>query len=119
MTMVIDNVKEMTDLIKRAGDIELYRKAVHLESQIIELIRQLHSAEERVKELESTLAFSGKLTFKPPFYFSEGDPVPYCQRCWEVDKRAVHMTRTNRVGGLYHCAECKFAAADKTKAMRP
>ena len=118
---VIDRVKEVADLVKKTGDIDLYRKIVHAEGEVIDLSYQLRSAEERIKELESALKFAGALTFKAPFYFAEGDAVPYCQRCWEVDKCAVHMTNTNTngSGAFYHCSQCKTTSTDKTKATRP
>ena len=37
---IIDNAKELADLLKAAGNTELYRKIVELEGEIIELTRQ-------------------------------------------------------------------------------
>jgi phage terminase large subunit GpA-like protein len=116
---VIDNIKEIADVLKKAGDIDLYRKIIHAEGEVIELTRQLRTFEERVAELESALKFSGTLTFKELYYLAEGDTVPYCPRCWEVDKRAVHMTNTNtnQFGAFYQCPQCKCAVTDKKRAL--
>ena len=34
---IINNAKEIADLIKKIGDVELYRKIIELEGEIIEL----------------------------------------------------------------------------------
>jgi hypothetical protein len=105
---VIDTIKEVGDIVKKAGDIDLYRKIVHAEGEIIELTRQLRAAENRILGLEETLKFKDKLSFKTPFYYAEGDSVPFCPKCWEADKKAVHMIialRTNSTIGQV-CPQC-------------
>lgn len=42
-------------------------------------------------EFEQRAEFAKTLRFKKPFYFAEGDDVPYCARCWEADRRAIHL----------------------------
>jgi hypothetical protein len=118
---VLDNVKEVADLVKKMGDIDLYRKIVHAEGEVMELTRQLRSAEERVRELEGTLLFKDKLAFKAPYYFAEGDIVPYCPRCWEGDKRAIHLVLifTNTERTRYDCPQCdKSVVVDVSRGGR-
>ncbi len=40
---ITDNAEEIADLIKKVGDIELYRKIVELEGEIVDLTRQKRS----------------------------------------------------------------------------
>lgn len=103
---IIENVKEIAGLIKKAGDIELYRKLVELEGDIIELTRHNRDLEEKCRHLEDQLAFKSKLTFKSPFYFAEGDDTPYCPKCWEVSKIAIHLRRAFPARILV-CENCK------------
>ena len=93
---ILDSAKEIADLIKKMGDIELYRKIVELEGQLIELTRDKREIEDRAKKLEQDLAFSKTLTFKPPVYYAEGDPTPFCATCWERDHKPIHLN------GPYH-----------------
>jgi hypothetical protein len=107
---VLDNVKEVADLVKKIGDIELYRKIVHAEGEVIELTRELRRTQERVRELEGILSVKQKLTFKVPFYFADGDIVPYCPRCWEIEQKSVHMMLRGAGQARhasYECLECK------------
>ena len=106
---IVSNAKEVADLVKKLGDIELYRKIVELESEIIELTRENHSLETRVQELTATLTVSQSLKFKEPFYYSEDNPVPFCPKCWEGDKTAIHLFNRGSSDGETHfeCPHCK------------
>jgi hypothetical protein len=88
---VLDNVKEVADLVQKIGDIDLYRKIVHTENEVIELTQQLRAAQQRIRELEAMLSQKQMLTFRAPFYFADGDLVPFCARCWEVEQKPIHM----------------------------
>ena len=106
---IVSNAKEIADLVKKLGDIELYRKIVELEGEIIELTGENHALETRVRELTATLTTSQEIIFKEPFYYVEDDPVPFCPRCWEGDKVTIHLVN----GGLFEgetkfeCVQCK------------
>jgi hypothetical protein len=106
---IIDNAKEVADLVKKIGDIELYRKIVALEGEVIDLTREKRALENRVGELERAIVFTKKLTFKEPFYFAEGDATPYCPACWEIKREAVHVIRLWSEGGetKWDCPVCK------------
>lgn len=88
---VISNAKEIADLVKKLGDIELYKKIVELEGEIIEITRANHTLELRVEELTKSLEKTEHMNFKEPFYYVDGDSVPYCPNCWEGDKLTVHL----------------------------
>src|SRR5258708_39238768 len=103
---VLDNVKEVGGLVKKIGDIVLYRKSVNAEGEVMELTRQLRIAQERVRELAGALSFKQKLVFKVPFYFADGDLVPYCPRCWEVAQKSVHMVLSGASQVQYASYEC-------------
>jgi len=88
---IVDNVKEIADLIKKAGDIELYRKIVELEGEVIELTREKRRLEERLAEAEKKLTLKKEMVFKKPFYRQEGDQTPFCPNCFETKNLAVHL----------------------------
>lgn len=106
---IVSNAKEIADIVKKLGDIELYRKIVELEGEIIELTRTNHTLELRVQELSSKLRFAEQLTFKEPFYYAEGDPVPFCPKCWEGDHKTIHLVNNGVVEGEteFLCVPCK------------
>lgn len=48
----VENVKEIADLIGKFHDIELNRRILKLEEQVLDLTRDKRRAEEKVEELE-------------------------------------------------------------------
>jgi hypothetical protein len=106
---VIENMKELADLIKKAGDIDLYRKIIESEGEVIELTRENRRLEDKVSELEKTLALEEKMHFTEPFYYQQGDKTPYCPACWEGKKIAVHVTFNfdNQERTRWDCPLCK------------
>lgn len=106
---VISNAKEIADLIKKIGDVELYRKIVELEGEIIDLTRANRELEDSVQSLTRSLDVKESMSFRQPFYYQENDNVPFCPNCWETNKVAVHMVvGRNYHAGLKHtCPNCE------------
>jgi len=109
---IINNAKEIADLVKKLGDIELYRKIVELEGEIIELTREKNALTEKNQELIMALKISSDMVFKSPFYYLLDDPVPYCPKCWEVDRTAVHLINNDTMEGQkqFICPNCSTKA---------
>jgi hypothetical protein len=105
----VENVKEVADLIKKFNDIDLNRRILNLENEVLDLSREKRRADERVDELERALRLQKQLTFKAPFYWLEGDDAPYCPGCWESKKLAVHLARNPIHVGQRVCPACKHA----------
>jgi hypothetical protein len=106
---VIENAKEIADIVKKIGDIDLYRKIVALEGEVLDLTRANRELEGKVRELEQTLDFGQALTFHEPFYFVEGDKTPYCAPCWELKHEGVHVAKVWASNGetRWDCPICK------------
>jgi hypothetical protein len=105
----IDNVKEVAKLVRELGNMELYRQILDLQGEIMELTQANRELQTKVRELEETLNQVGQMEFRTPFYYAEGDDIPHCPRCWEVDKKAVHYPDPFRsaAGPVYTCPQCK------------
>ena len=102
---IISNAKEIADLVKKLGDLELYRKIIELEGEIIELTRENRTLEERVEDLSASLKLKQEMRFEAPYYFFGNDKSPYCSKCWDADSSAVHLFYFG--GGMYDCPACK------------
>lgn len=90
---VVQNMKEVADLVKKFNDIELNRRILNLENEVLDLSRDKRRAGEKVEELERALKFKGELQFRDPYYWREGDPTPYCPACWDTKRMAAHIVR--------------------------
>jgi hypothetical protein len=89
---VVENLKDLAELVKKAGQIELYKKISEAEDEVREVAREKRRLEDRVAELERALSFKEETVFRAPFYYlKEGDQTPYCPCCWENQKTPVHV----------------------------
>ncbi|OGW84793.1 MAG: hypothetical protein A3C35_05760 [Omnitrophica bacterium RIFCSPHIGHO2_02_FULL_46_11] len=106
---IIENAKDIADVIKKIGDVELYRQIVNLEGQIIDLTRSNRKLENEIERLREITNYKNKLIFKNPFYYLENDPHPFCPKCWEANRSVVHLDGPLNVvaGSRYDCHNCK------------
>lgn len=103
---VVENVKDIAEVIKKIGDIELNRKILTLETEVLDLTRDKRRADEKVEQLERALQFKEKLTFRTPYYYADGDPAPYCPGCWDSKRIAVHVVTHPMNLGNNQCPSC-------------
>ena len=107
---VVENMKDLADLAKSTGQIELYKQISEAEDAVREIAREKRRLEDRVEELERAMRFREETVFKAPFYYLKvGDQTPYCPRCWEKDTQAVHVVVNwhDSSGIQWHCPDCK------------
>lgn len=106
---ILSNAKEIADLVQDVGNMELYRKMVNLEREIVELQGENIELIKKVRGLEERLRSGAELEFRKPLYYAEGDDQPFCPRCWEVDEVRVHLDGPVKKanGTVYNCLECK------------
>lgn len=88
---VIENMREVADLVKKIGDLELNRKIVNLESEVHDLKRSNMRLETDLSEAQKLLKMRQELKFTEPFYYAEGDGTPFCTACWSAKDIAVHL----------------------------
>jgi len=85
--------REALDLAQKYKDTPLYQKIVELQSQVIALSaeRLEHLAE--IKELKEQVSQRAKMVFRNPYWYEEGDAVPYCRQCYESSERKqrIHL----------------------------
>lgn len=62
-----------------------------------------------IDELEKQIFYIAELKFKHGLYYQADDLIPFCPRCFEIEKKTIHLTSTGmgRKGQQWKCAECK------------
>ena len=88
---LIDTVKDVVLLVQKTDNVELLKNVLSLQSQAVDIQIENQALRDKVKALEERLAFAGTLRFEPPLYYAGDDGTPYCARCWEADRRAIHL----------------------------
>ena len=106
---IIENTKEIAELIKKMGNIDLYKRIIELEGEIIDLSREKHQLDIKLNQLEKQFEQEQEMKFRKPFYYKEGDNVPCCPLCWEANRKAVHLDGPNRVEmeTTFYCYLCR------------
>jgi hypothetical protein len=112
---IIDNAKEIASLVKKLGDIDLYRKIVELEGEIIELTKEKRQLDEKLADITRSKVIIDELHFDAPFYTNVDNTELYCARCIEADRRAIHVVKQGELEmrrRVYLCPQCKSKFAD-------
>jgi hypothetical protein len=65
----VENVKVIADMIGKFHDIELNRRILKLEEEVLDLTRDKRRAEEKVEELEKAFKIKGELVFRGNDYW--------------------------------------------------
>ena len=106
---MIPNYKEIIDLVKKGATIEAQEKIMELREAAMELQQENIELQKKVKGLEEIIDKKRSMKFNSPFYYADGDNIPHCPRCWEVDHKAVHFpTPFNSMAGPSHtCPQCE------------
>jgi hypothetical protein len=125
---VVENLKDAADLLRKAGQIELYKQISAAEDEVRELAREKRRIEDRVEELERALRFKEETVFKAPFYYlKQGDQTPYCPTAGRsTGKRCMQSSglKTTRppIGSALHASNStglkRAAAGGSTKYCR-
>lgn len=108
---IISDVKDILSLPKIRADAEVYQILLDLISKILPIIdenEKLKRENTTLKERENT---KSKMNFKSPFCYMEGDENPYCPRCWENDKKAIHLIQKSK--SFYSCPQCPFSHGER------
>ena|SRR5690348_8741855 len=105
----VEDIKAVADLVKKFNDIELNRRILALENEVLDLSREKRRAEERIEELERSLRLNAELKFKEPFYWLGDDQTPFCAVCWEEGRKAIHVhyETSNNAKQYWTCPNCK------------
>lgn len=85
-------VKDLAEFVKKFNDIELNRRILKLEEEVIDLTREKRRAEERVEELERSVKFKGELVVRDGLYWA-GEDGPFCTACWDAERKAIRLKR--------------------------
>src|SRR5437879_682425 len=91
------------EVVKLAGKIanpELVQAATQANIEALEvstknlaLQKQITELETQLKGLEAKLKLTGEIFREGDYVFLDTDPMGFCSRCWDVDRRLVHIVR--------------------------
>jgi len=112
--ILLKKLKVVGDKIKDAEfrglvadlDLALSKTKIDL-SDALDEAQRLKGENSRLQEM---LDQKSEFTSRNGVYYKEGDKMPFCSRCLEVDHRMVHLSfnvAASYGGGRYECPQCK------------
>ena len=118
---LVSDAKEMAGLIKKIGNLDLYRKMVELQGEIVDFQSKIVEKEEKIEEskkeisrLRNAMKIKKKVIRYGDYVFEKnkkGKPTgnPYCLYCWEYNHLLISVLSTNRreLGYEAKCPHCK------------
>jgi len=107
---IIDNVKDIAELIKKYNNVELNRKIIDLRDEIFEL-------RENNLKLKEENKISEKIVFEKPYYWLKDGlkkDGPYCQKCYDDNKKLIRLQEMRDFPGCWKCSVCKCDFTDSS-----
>jgi hypothetical protein len=103
---ILDTMKEVVTLVQKIDNIEILKQVLALQSQVFELQAENQALRTKAAEMDRQAQFAKTLEFETPFYYAENDKVPFCARCWEAERSAIHL-KSDWNGRRWECYSCK------------
>ena len=107
----IDKIKELSTLIQKIGDIDLYRKIVELQGEVVQLSTRNFDLDKKCKKLEAELTRKQSLRHIRSLYYADGDSISFCPHCWENSNKLIHLFRPRALmtpgGEIWECYTCQ------------
>jgi len=105
--MSLPTYKEIFDLIKKGATLEAQEKIMELRETALNLQEENLGLREKVSNLEDEIKLKKQMVFENTVYYQvEGKNKngPFCQRCYDVDKKIVHL---QDYGREWFCIGCE------------
>ena len=120
----VQGVKEIADLVRKYNDYSLYEKIVHLQTQVVELTTERCALKDENDVLKSQLSDRVQTVFRNPYYYTDGDEVPLCPRCYETSSRELRVHLTHPASELDNgfgriCRNCKWFFLEGPERPQP
>ena len=104
---VIDTVRETVSLIQQVDNIEILRKMLALQTQVVELFEENRALKEKLTVRDS-------LEFRDNTYW-RGSDGPFCSPCWDGKSLLVRLHSFK--SGNVHCPVCKSMPTPKNPVI--
>lgn len=108
---IISRGQEIVSLIQKVGDIELYKKIVELQGDLVKLSQENFACQRKCLELNEELRLKKSLRHERSVYYAEGDNIPFCPRCWEMNDKLIHLfgqEMMNKDTESWSCHTCHY-----------
>lgn len=108
---IIDDVRSVTKVIQQIDNVELYRKILDLQAEIMNLVDENRGLKEEIVSLQDAIKTKESLQFQHNSYWTKNPDGsrrdgPFCSKCWDKDKQTVRMLTMGN-SQFHQCPSCK------------
>jgi len=110
---MLPNYKEIIELIKKGSTLEAQEKIIELREIALNLQDENFDLKQKINELEKSLEIKDRLEWDGVIYWLKNESAeqrdgPYCQRCYDVEKKLVRLQQAQLERTKYWvCLECE------------
>lgn len=110
---IIDGIKEVANVVRKADNIDLYRKILDLQQEALELVEENHKLKNEIEKLNNYSETQERLMFKDNKYYlktGESEDGPFCTACWDNNGILVRLHKSTPYGvEMHRCPVCAKA----------
>src|SRR4051812_21780022 len=106
---IIDTVKDVGVLIQKIDNLELLKRMVELQEQVLALVNENRDLKDANRVLNDKLQMRRQMQFRENAYWHDADG-PFCSRCFDAESQTVRMHV--RTGYYPQCPKCSTQAAN-------
>jgi hypothetical protein len=106
---LVETTIEVTKLAGKLANPELLQEATKANTEALAMSREnldLHKKvmhlEAQIQQLQARAEVTARVFRNGGFMFLEGDPAPHCSKCWDADRKLIHL----REVGARRCPVC-------------
>jgi hypothetical protein len=124
---ILQDSLQVMRIAARLANPELLERVTALNEQVVELSSKNVELQERAfgidRELQQAyekLRLIGEVERRDDFIYLKGETAPSCPRCFDVDRKIVHIieTRHPKIGIHPLCPECETSFAVYPQGLR-
>jgi rubredoxin len=114
LTRSVSSVRAAKELAKDSSDTELKERIAEVYDSFLDIKDRVLDLDLENRTLKEQLA--KRATFKRTsefgYYFADGDPDPYCPKCYEGAGKEIHLRKAIHTSGgrvTRGCRECGYS----------
>ena len=119
----LSSVRAAKELAKDASDTVLKERISEVFDSFLDIKDRVLALDEENRTLKEQLAKRAafKRTSEFGYYFTDGDPDPYCPKCYEGAGKEIHLPKaSDRAGGFMRvCRVCQHLFIEGPRRVQP
>lgn len=102
---IYDGLKDAAKVLKEADKIEQYKEILEAQEKMLEMQTRIKVLESENESLKKLRILEDEIEYRDKSYWLNEDG-PYCARCWDAERKLIHLRQQNFQKSDYDCDNC-------------